>query len=459
MIPASRRHQSGQALIYGLFVLIGGLAALFFLFNSGQLVREKTKLVNTADAVAYSGGVMNARALNFHAYTNRAMVANTVAIAQLVSLSSWVQYANILGTVGQVTLAASIYKYPIFYPSYVAAATYGLTLQESLNESGALEKLATGSDQIIRQALMGAQLTAHLGLLPARKEVMDQVAAANYQGDGDVLVDPVPLTVAEYTDFVKRHGGNERTRFAEATEVSAKKDPFVQRRSWVMPALFSPGCYYIPGLDHLARRGGTELLGFDEWKAVDSLSEWVWVANKFGFCNPGEHPAGWGSTSAADNATMLNPDPSHYDNSMVVNPLATVLGMMTTKSWDYKGLPSFYDLSADAMRQEDPKLLMAIRVRRNRGQMQVSGQRSEIGRSENLNAYEVQTAGGDEMAAVSAAEVFFQREGDSRDNVYGQRMGKPQEVGSLFNPFWQVRLAQSDDYTRAARALQGVVLP
>ena len=43
---------------------MGGLAALFFLFNTGQLTREKTKLVNTADAVAYSAGVMNPRALS-----------------------------------------------------------------------------------------------------------------------------------------------------------------------------------------------------------------------------------------------------------------------------------------------------------------------------------------------------------------------------------------------------------
>jgi hypothetical protein len=70
------------------------LAALFFLFNAGQLSSEKTKLVNTADAVAYSAGVMHARALNFDAYSNRALVANEVLVAQTVSLSFWSQYAK-----------------------------------------------------------------------------------------------------------------------------------------------------------------------------------------------------------------------------------------------------------------------------------------------------------------------------------------------------------------------------
>ena len=35
---------------------------------------------------------MNARALNYAAYTNRALIANELSIAQMVSLSSWAQY-------------------------------------------------------------------------------------------------------------------------------------------------------------------------------------------------------------------------------------------------------------------------------------------------------------------------------------------------------------------------------
>ena len=69
---ANRKRQQGQALIYGIFVLIGSLTGLFFLFNTGQLASEKTKLVNTADAVAYSAGVMHARALTLEtAYLNK----------------------------------------------------------------------------------------------------------------------------------------------------------------------------------------------------------------------------------------------------------------------------------------------------------------------------------------------------------------------------------------------------
>jgi hypothetical protein len=85
----AQRRQQGQALTYGIFVLMGGLAALLFVFNTGQLTAEKNKLVNTADAVAYSAAVMQARALNFDAYTNRAPMANEVMLAQAVSIAAW----------------------------------------------------------------------------------------------------------------------------------------------------------------------------------------------------------------------------------------------------------------------------------------------------------------------------------------------------------------------------------
>ncbi|MGV0984758.1 MAG: hypothetical protein ACOYB2_09395 [Limnohabitans sp.] len=38
-------------------------------------------------------------------------------------------------------------------------------------------------------------------------------------------------------------------------------------------------------------------------------------------------------------------------------------------------------------------------------------------------------------------------------------VGKPQELANLFNPYWQIRLVQSDADIRKAQALQGVILP
>ena len=62
--------------------------SLVFLYKAGKLSSEKMQLQNAADASAYSISVLEARDLNFIAYTNRAMISNEVAVAQFVGLAS-----------------------------------------------------------------------------------------------------------------------------------------------------------------------------------------------------------------------------------------------------------------------------------------------------------------------------------------------------------------------------------
>ncbi len=85
-------RQRGQAVILVVATAVIVLLAALLVYNAGQLNLKKTKLQNTADSAAYSGALLLSRAYNFTAYSNRAMVANQVAIAQLVSLSSWSRY-------------------------------------------------------------------------------------------------------------------------------------------------------------------------------------------------------------------------------------------------------------------------------------------------------------------------------------------------------------------------------
>jgi hypothetical protein len=97
--PVARRRlplrQRGQAIVFmlltaGVIVMLG-----LFILNAGILTSEKMRLQNAADAVVYSVSTVEARDLNFTAYTNRAMVANEVAIGQLVGLMSWAaQFAS-----------------------------------------------------------------------------------------------------------------------------------------------------------------------------------------------------------------------------------------------------------------------------------------------------------------------------------------------------------------------------
>ena len=92
-----RRSARGQVLPVALLGLLIGCAVLVMMFNTGQKISEKTQVANAADAAAYTGAVWTARHLNFIAYTNRAMIANHVAVGHFVSYVSWFRYiANVV---------------------------------------------------------------------------------------------------------------------------------------------------------------------------------------------------------------------------------------------------------------------------------------------------------------------------------------------------------------------------
>jgi len=63
------------------------------------------QLQNAADAAAFGASTLEARSLNFAAYTNRAMVANEVAIGQLVGLLSLVDEFKTSGEYIEVYVA------------------------------------------------------------------------------------------------------------------------------------------------------------------------------------------------------------------------------------------------------------------------------------------------------------------------------------------------------------------
>jgi hypothetical protein len=458
-----RAGQQGQALIYGLFVLVGGLAALFFLFNTGQLTREKTQLVNTADAVAYSAGVMNARALNHAAYTNRALIANEVAIAQVVSLSSWAQYvqthADSTADLGcavpqyaEPTAKAMVMYAPVCVGLYFANA-YGV-VEPAVQAVEQASEVVVMAAEAAKLALQAAQIATAAALPGMRQAVMEEVAQANYADDGEVHVDAVPLADAyldfEGRPFMQRYSGDERERFKQATLGAAGLDPFIPARSWRSESSV-PTCVDLGGVhnDRVERAGGTTLVGYDEWRALDTASIWRyrlrgrWAPR----CRASEQALGEGAQAA-------NTGDSEGDNGDApgarTNPKATE--QASSNDWRYSGLPAFFGLSTAARSRADgdPRLDFAVRVTRAADQTRTSDARAQVPASARLNRYAARPASS-VYAGVSASQAYFSRPTPRADGNT--------ELASLFNPYWQVRLIDASPYLGRAGALQGVVMP
>ncbi len=92
-----RGCQRGQSSVFVIVFLGITILSLIFLYKAGKLTSEKMELQNAADGIAYSVAILEARDLNFMAYTNRAMVANEVAIGQAVGLASWPRHWESIG--------------------------------------------------------------------------------------------------------------------------------------------------------------------------------------------------------------------------------------------------------------------------------------------------------------------------------------------------------------------------
>lgn len=433
-------RQRGQAMIFGILVLLGAAVATFFLFNTGQMTAEKTKLVNTADAVAYSAGVMHARALNFEAYTNRALLANEATIAQMVSMSSWLDYSQehvdrvppmmcYYGSYTPIPVWLATERYAVLcyaLSNYVGAYAVELA-NTAFNEMNAGAAMVFAAE-VAKKELQIMQGTAAVGLVLARTAVMREVADANYRDNGSVSVDDLPLkdnwTSFDGDPFISKRtrNGDERKRMRDLILDVVGRDDFILDRSWSDD---SPWPCSIP-IGEARRSGGTKLNGYNSWEASDRASYRVRELKLRGL-----------SLRCRTTATYALGSASLKTSSTEGQP------------WYYSGVPEFYELSEKALDYSvdsgGPRLQFAIRLTRANGQTRTSAGSSGIKPTGRLDMFDSAAAGG-VLAAAATSEVFFDH----------RREDGTVELGSLFNPYWQVHLVSNPAaVTAAALALQG----
>jgi hypothetical protein len=112
---ARQRGLSGQAAVMTLIFGVILVLVVLFLFRAGRMTADKMELQNAADAMAFSVSTVEARDLNFAAYTNRAIIANEVAIGQALGMASWAYHWKSIG------------EFLIEYDKFLSAPTLGIS--------------------------------------------------------------------------------------------------------------------------------------------------------------------------------------------------------------------------------------------------------------------------------------------------------------------------------------------
>ncbi len=418
----ARQQQAGQALLLLVALLGALLLAALTLVDTGQLAIQRMRLAAAADAAALSAAVTEARALNFAASMNRAVIANEAAIAQSVTLRAWSQYMHTsLRNVDALTRWLP-YLGPVTTTLERFWGGYDRVLQPSLTAAEAAFSVsipALASAQTL--LLEGSGLAAADA---ARRSLRANVPDARLSAGGDWLL---TQSVAESQRFTERRSGTRRDRQRAVSVASV--DPFVRGRS----RRITPP---VAGLVvRFERRGGTELRGFEQWRAVDTLSLHA-RSGVFGSWRE-RVPIGWGAAMQGGPA-LASPVAlrTAHGGTARVNPRATRLaeGRMLPRA-SYRGIASLHELRELApgtapqrrwsvrVMQPRPTLRLSDRLFGVHSVMATSGERTSI--APELTA--------DALFASSAATVRYVRQERRRD-------GRT-ELPSLYAPFWRARLA------------------
>ncbi|MEW6703853.1 MAG: pilus assembly protein TadG-related protein [Pseudomonadota bacterium] len=446
-----RARSVGQILPAAIFFLLACSAFLYWMVNSGQLVAEKMRLTNAADAAAYSAGVVHARALNFDAYTNRAIIANQIAIAQTISLLSWADYAvdvfcN-LGPLGEAVgdtgpLADDMQRWSALAALAVgdAFATYysgGEACTEARDAMELANDVAAGMVTMydfVSVALAGSQVAMHPStateaVLFARATEVAQraVDATGANMRAEVIALPGSYGAA---NFLRRYSGSDRTRLQGV--VLDSRDSFTAARNWTVRKLADFQRHRIE------RRGGTGMPDLDTWRADDSMTERWRVYRLF---------RGWRDRSqTVGESTVVASRDSTSETS---------LHSYTRQFQEarYSGLPAVHDLR-DLSSPSDPARTsfgVSVRVSKRVGDTLTSQHAAQAGPSGRLAVFDAPGAP-TSMAALARAQILFDRP---------PRADGRTEYASLYNPYWQVRLVAPTAADRAFAATRqgGVALP
>jgi Putative Flp pilus-assembly TadE/G-like len=423
-------RQRGQVLVLGLALMFACCLVFYFLINTGQVTATKQRLTNASDAAAYSAALWRARVLNFHAYSNRAIIAQEVAVAQAVTLVSWAKYFQ--------TLTQNVADYTSWFPpawvlQYLAeGASYSEQLAEAAAEIEIPARAASdyGYKELLQKSQEILNLTVGTFGMGA---VANEIAKAN---DRKFFAFALP-DGSDYSDFTRRYESDEDRQRLKAV-INGSLDNFVRYRG-AEPSLLPPG-QCIPTnsaqlQSRVLRRGGTTMGdSLERWEAADSISTHTWTPRRWidPRCGgePEVLPLGYGAaeTSATEQSHSITQNPG---GSSSANPSATSTAEDEMMSNDgYGGITKVRELNYEALSNTRfPTSGVAVLARfahsdlRTASQIGASAGRLQL--SENLP--------GNRMWSLSAAEVYFSSPNTAVSGL---------EYASLYSPYWQARLVE-----------------
>lgn len=438
-----RNFQKGQSTILILVFSLILILTFIFVFNTSQMLSERQQIKMLADRTAYATATRQARLLNLNAYINRIQVANQLAIAQGVSTASWTKYAS--KTSENMSTITTL-----FPPVSAAFKNMGKGLSEFSDGLGTYIKAYGIEVKAIEGLQDGLNLTANINIFATPQEFVNQ-SSSDYKANLILSQSKLPINI------IKKYQDRERQRMADVVLSSA--DDFITNRSKnnIVPGIGLPNVDFY----RIHKAGGTELINLNEWKGVDTLSihhEYIYFKRFRLRHGHQEIPIGWGSSAISNDGKDKAIRTGSYGGASGINPNARNRAESNKPSWDVKrtrssvtgiGIPNFYELSD--IQNKNPIFPLVISLKKQKEHLTTVNRNSnfhvgtQLSLLDNYDDLSRNTLSNGDMRAVTTAEVYFQRPW----NMEVQKNSIDHEVGSLFSPYWKVRI--NDDMTISQR--------
>ncbi len=431
-----RTPPRGAVLVLGLAVMVTVIVMVAVLAGSAIMTNDKTRSLALADASAKSVATWYAQILNYDAYSNRAIAANEIMMAQAVTLSAWSQYVQ--------QLSQNIGAVAALIPAVAPVSTWiqeAAAVSHQMARTGAMIEVPLRS--AYTRALQSSQQMMHASATPFAAQAM--VNEVIWTGDSRFFGQLVPSSsVSAFHQFSKNYSDSDRAELANL--VRQGLDSYSRQRHQDSRLYLWPTTGCVPtnvdrAFSKLIRRGGTWLTSdYEGWESADTLSVHTWRRRSRWNPTCGGHgealALGWG---AADANTLAQGGLTEDPVSVSANPGGYHRARSNSiRIAGYLGLSAHRELSASVIRSRPTaSIRVPVMVRLP------TSKQAKVSLLRGGRGHPSDAALGNAIWSLSVAETFFHRPADTFLDP------ATREFANLFSPFWVSRLVAPDSADRS----------
>lgn len=449
------RYSYGQVMpLTALFLGFVSLTTIF-LYNSNIIVIERVKLQNTADSAAFSTAAVDARYLNFVAYSNRAMIANHVIAAQSIGIASNGKMLKQTGENAEQVLGII----PYYGTYYINPLAIGLKYySEGLD---VYADVAIPIANYTTKALSLAQQSYRKALPIASISITKKIIAANDKhGElSTVIALGHDTQLANFLDIFSPDKASSNAHQKERADefygiTMNSRNRFTSSRSgdWgdelKIPFVFELRPVKYGGTDMSNGSSGPKSAKkYATWAGMDTLSfsyRTFTCRSRWGiprWCSYKEIPFGYGSGTASEDYNFFNDRNSSlygsgaWRNSAGASMQAAYGDKYTNKNYD--GMLEFIDLKQKGRVDSAPTVFIAL----NKSESHIATAKSLGIFSDSIDISEKGSLRKGTQFTLAKAAAYFERTQELDSPAL--QSGKKREFGNLYNPFWVPKLQDS----------------